>query len=186
MTEKILHRTQPAFIYGAMASVIVLVVLGSYLYLFRDAMAEYALLQETRTMLQETVASGAQLTSAISHSQQQIETLRQRLEGESPRLPVNQMIAHTIDRLDRIAAQHEIQLISVSPDKPKAVTSFEELPFSVEVIGKYQHLASWLGTVEKNLAPMVVKHFEIIPLTGEELLTLRMEMVSYRLPENVL
>lgn len=167
-----------------MASAIVLFVLGSYLYLFKDSLAEYALMKETRTMLQEAVDSDAQLAVAITDRQHQVEALAKRLQGESSPLPVNQLVAQTIDRLDRIAAHHDIQLVSVTSDEPKLVASFEGLPFSIEVVGKYQRLAGWLREVEINLSPMVVKQFEIIPLPGEEPLTMRVEIVSYRLPMN--
>jgi Tfp pilus assembly protein PilO len=181
--EKILNRTQPGFIYGGMIAAIVLVVLGAYLYLFKDAWAEYRLLQTTRTTLNETVASGTELSSAILRSQQQVDALVKRLQGESPRLPVNQMIARTLDRLDRIAAQHDIQLISVNPETSKSIASFAELPFSIEVKGNYQRLTNWLGATEKELDPMMVKELEIIPVTGKDELTMRLELVSYRLPE---
>jgi hypothetical protein len=39
-----------------------------------------------------------------------------------------------------------------------------------------------LRGVEQELGPMVVKHFEITPQTGLDLLTMRLEMVSYRIP----
>jgi len=181
--NKILNRTQPEFIYGAMAAALVFVVLGSYLYLFKDSWAEYALMKETRTTLQEMVNSGTQLSSAILQSRQQVDALIKELNGKSPQLPVNQLVAHTIDRLDRISAHHDIQLISVIPDTPKSVATFEELPFSIEVTGTYQGLASWLLETEKNLGFLMVKHFEILPITGGELLAMRLEMVSYRLPE---
>jgi Tfp pilus assembly protein PilO len=182
MIEKILNRTQPPYIYGALAAAIVLFVLGAYLYLFKDAWAEYALMKTTHATLAETVASGTQLSSTILRNRQQVDALVGRLQGESQQLPINQMIARTIDRLDRISAQHKIQLISVIPDAPKSIASFEELPFAIEVVGNYQQLANWVGEIENNLGPMVIKHFEIIPMTGEEQLTMRLEMVSYRLP----
>jgi len=107
--NKILNRTKPEFIYGAMVSVLIFFVLGSYLYLFKDAWAEYVLIKETRTTLQETVDNGSQVTSAILQSQQQLVALIKELNGENPELPVNQMIALTIDRLDRISAHHDMQ-----------------------------------------------------------------------------
>ena len=181
--NRVLNRTQPEFIYGAMAAALVFFILGSYLYLFKDSWAEYTLMKETRTTLQETVASGTQLSSAILQSQQQVEALVKELQGESPQMPVNQMATVTIDRLDRISAQHDIKLISIIPDTPKSIDRFEEVLFTIEVTGPYQRLASWLQEVEKDLGPMVVKKFEIIPKTGEEQLTMRLELVSYRLPE---
>jgi len=183
MIRKILNRTQPEFIYGAMLCALVFFVLGSYLYLFKDAWAEYALIKETRITLQETVDSGSQLSGAIFEGQRQVDALIKELHGESPGLPVNQMIAITIDRLDRISAHHDIQLVSVIPDTLKSIAAFEELPFSIEVIGTYQQLDGWLQEIETNLSPMVVKLYEIIPISGEELLTMHLEMVSYRLPE---
>jgi type IV pilus assembly protein PilO len=184
--KKILTQTQPVFIYGAMVSALIFFVLGSYLYLFKDAWDEYALMKETRTTLQETVDSGSQLSSAILQSRQRVDALVKELHGENPELPVNQTIALTIDRLDRISAQHDIQLISVIPDTLKRLDKFEELPFSIEVIGSYQQLADWLQEIETKLSPMVVKHFEIMPTTGKEQLTMRLEMISYRVPEQVI
>ncbi len=180
--EKILNRTQPGFIYGAMAAILVLSVLFAYLYLFKKPLAEYGQMKERRILLQETVDSGAQLANDISDCRQQIDALTKRLQGDSPLLPVNQMIAHTIDRLDSISSRHDIQLISVTPDKIQSVNIFEETPFSIEVRGNYQGLVDWLRGVEQELAPMVVKHFEITPQTGLDLLTMRLEMASYRIP----
>jgi len=180
--DKILNRTQPGFVYGAMAAALVLFVLFASLYLFKKPLAEYGQMKERRMLLQATVDSGAQLSNDISDCRQQVDALTKRLQGESPLLPVNQMVAHTIDRLDSISSHHDIQLISVTPDKPQALSIFEEIPFSIEVRGNYQGLVDWLRGVEQELGPMVVKHFEITPQTGLDLLTMRLEMVSYRIP----
>jgi type IV pilus assembly protein PilO len=180
--DKIINRTQPRFIYGAMAAMLVLVVLLSYLYLLKKPLAEYGQMKERRILLQATVASGAQLANDISDSRRQVDALTQRLTGKSLLLPINQMIAHTIDRLDSISSRHAIQLISVTPDKAQTTNIFEEIPFTIEVRGNYQGLVDWLRRVEQDLAPMVVNHFEISSQTGPDLLTMRLKMVSYRMP----
>jgi Tfp pilus assembly protein PilO len=82
--------------------------------------------------------------------------------------------------LDSISSHHDIQLISVTPEKPQSVNIFEEIPFSIEVRGDYKGLADWLRSVEQELGHMVVRHFEITTQTGWDLLTMRLEMVSYR------
>jgi Tfp pilus assembly protein PilO len=180
--DKILNRTQPVFVYGAMAAALVLFVLFAYLYLFKKPLVEYGQLKESRILLQATVDSGTQLSKDISDCRQQVDDLTKRLRGESPLLPVNQMVAHTIDRLDSISSHHDVYLISVTPDKPKIVSVFEEIPFLIEVRGNYQDLVEWLHGVEQELGPMVVKHFEIAPQNGLDLLAMRLEMVSYQIP----
>ena len=182
MLDKIINRTQPGFIYGALAAMLVLVVLFAYLYLLKKPLAEYGQMKERRILLQATVDSGAQLANDISDRRRQVDALTQRFHGQSPLLPVNQMIAHTIDRLDSISSRHAIQLISVTPDKAQPTNIFEEIPFTIEVRGNYQGLVDWLRRVEQDLTPMVVNHFEITPQTGLDLLTMRLKMVSYRMP----
>jgi len=178
--DKILNQTQPRFVYGTMAAVLVLFVLFASLYLFKKTITEYGQMKERRILLQAIVDSGAQLSNDISDYRQQVDALTKRLQGESPLLPVNQMIAQTIDRLDSISSRHDIQLISVTPEKPQSVNIFEEIPFSIAVKGDYRGLVDWLRSVEQELGHMVVKHFEITTQTGWGLLTMRLEMVSYR------
>jgi Tfp pilus assembly protein PilO len=165
-----------------MTAALVLFVLFASLYLFKKTIAEYGQMKERRILLQATVDSGAQLSNDISDCRQQVDTLTKKLHGENPPLPVNQMVAQTIDRLDSISSDHDIQLISVTPKKPQSVNIFEEIPFSIEVRGGYKGLADWLRSVEQELGHMVVKHFEITTQTGWNLLTMRLEMVSYRTP----
>lgn len=163
-----------------MAAALVLFILFTSQYLFKKTIAEYGQMKERRILLQATVDSGAQLAKDISDCRQQVDTLNKRLQGESPLQPVNQMVAHTIDRLDSISSHHDIQLISVTPEKPQSVNIFEEIPFSIEVRGDYKGLADWLRSVEQELGHIVVRHFEITTQTGWDLLTMRLEMVSYR------
>ena len=58
--------------------------------------------------------------------------------------------------------------------------SFTEMPFDVEVTGRYFDLFAWLQDAERELRPMVVKQFQLIPHPQEKLLQMSLRVVSYQ------
>ncbi len=180
MTPNINLNSMPSrIIYMAMVSVIGLTLLASYLYLFKKPYQEYTQLKENRDLLQKTVDSGTQLSQNILIVKEKVDGIKKELQGDGPVMPLNKMIAHTIDRLDTISSHHTIQLLSVKPTSPKKVFMFKEIPFSIEVSGQYYSIYQWLQEVEEGLGPMVVKKFEIIPQSSESNLLMKLNMVSY-------
>ncbi|WP_291317294.1 type 4a pilus biogenesis protein PilO [Desulfuromonas sp.] len=176
LLEKVPQRT----VYGVLAAIVVLLLLASWLYLFKKPLAEYARVHKVRTLLEAKVESGAELEGELAALAAEVQGLNVRLLGERPPLTVSELVAHTVARLDQIAARHGIRLVSLKPGKNRRVPMLEELPFHIKVEGEYFGLYECLYEVERELGPMVIKNFSVKPLSGKDSLSMELKMVSYR------
>lgn len=170
----------PRILYLAMGMAVLLLLLGSWLYLFQPPLAEYRRLQASRIEMQTKVEEGSLLELPLEQINSQIARLNQRLRSDKPLLPVTQLVAQTVDKLDRLSKGHEVRLLSVIPGKTREVSLFEELPFAIKVQGDYFKLYEWLCLAEHELGPMVVKAFELRPLPNEVQIEMNLSLVSYR------
>lgn len=166
-------------IYFMVLAIFFLTMLASYLYLFKKPLATYTSLKQSRAFLESKVASGGNVVDEINGLQEVVDILLKSLHGESPVLPAQKLIARNIDRLDRLSNRHAVRLESVKPDSSQAVEMFEEIPLTIRVSGSYFDLYKWLHEVEKELGPMVVKQFDLLPVMGTKELTMNLQMVSY-------
>ncbi len=176
----LLKTVEPRVVYLAMASAVVLTLMASYLYLFKKPQLEYSRLKQARVLLEAKVDAGGYLTGQIETLRGNVAQLTRRLQGESPLLPVSEMVAHAVDRLDQISQSHDIRFVGIKPGQPKTIPMFEEIPFAMEVSGSYFSLYQWLHDVEQALGPMVVKRVELRPQSSPRDLQMKLEMVSYR------
>jgi len=120
--------------------------------------------------------------AALAAAEARVSRLEQRLYGAGPEVPVSQMASHVIGRLDGLAREFQVRLAGVKPGTQAEVLGFAEVPFDVHVEGDYLRLMGWLGRVEGELHPMVVKRFRIEPLADAGLLRMELRVVSYRAP----
>ena len=90
------------------------------------------------------------------------------------------MESYIVDRLDSISAVHDVELVGVTPGAAEEVLMFDEVPYDVEVEGDYFALFRWLREVERELRPMVVKEFNIRPLSKSEAVTMKLRLAAYR------
>ena len=160
-------------------AVFALTLLASYLYLFKKPLKTYATLKQSRVFLESKVATGGNLAAEIKALEETVGKLTKSLHGEGSAIPAQKLIAHNIERLDGLSNRHAIRLESVKPDSSRTVEMFEELPLSIRVSGSYFNLYQWLHEVEKELGPMVVKQFDLLPALGDQGLTMNLQMVSY-------
>jgi len=177
----LLNKMSPLSIYGTMVAVVIMTCLASYLYGFKKPLQDYKLLKANSQILEAKVESGAGTSQEIRRIQSEIDSLKERLQGQTPSLSNSQMVAHVISSLDNISSMHTVQLLGVRPATPGTVKYFEELPFSIEISGSYFSLFDWLQEVERELGPMVVKKINIAPISGTQEQMMRLNMVSYRL-----
>jgi type IV pilus assembly protein PilO len=175
-----LKQLQPRVLFLILFAAIALTATAAYLYVLKKPLAEYRRLRQTRTLLEVEVANGAQNSLEVARLTAEVEALERRLRSGGEAVPVNQMVAHIIDQLDRISGHHTVQLVGVRPGESKEVFMFEEVPFDVEITGGYFSLYDWLREVELELGPMVVKQFDIAPEQKTENTRMRLTMVSYR------
>ena len=177
----LLNKMSPQSIYGTMVAIVVMTCLAAYLYGFKKPLQDYKLLKANSQILEAKVESGGGISLKLEGIQSEIDSLKERLQGQTPLLSNSQMVAHVINRLDIISSKHAVQLLGVRPATPGTVKYFEELPFSIEISGNYFSLFDWLQEVEMELGPMVVKKINIAPISGTQEQMMRLNMVSYRL-----
>ena len=59
-------------------------------------------------------------------------------------------------------------------------TYVEEIPFDVEVSGRYFDLYQWLLDAEQQLRPMVVKRFHLLSPARGTIIRMQLRIVAYR------
>ena len=180
MLDRLLQELDQRMVLALLVAIPCLTITASYLYLFKKPIARYAQSAETLQRLEQEAENDQPLSGDILQLQRDIERLNHRLSGNNPALATNEMVAYVIGRLDLIASDHAVQLVSVTPGKPTAVFMFEEIPFNIEVTGSYFSIFSRLHDIKVALGPMVVKQFELQRGADNER-RMRLVMVSYRL-----
>ena len=174
-------QVKPNMLVLFMASLILLTVVAAYLYLLQKPLLERKRAQQTLELLTEEITQGKPLGSKIDEFQNKMATLNLQLRGSGPELPDNQMMTFVVGQLDIIAGQHDLKLVSIRPGATKKVFMFEEFPFNIELAGSYTKFFDWLFQIENELGPIVIKQFEIIPVTNSSNKHFKLTIVSYRL-----
>ena len=157
-------------------------LLAAYLYLFKMPIGE---LDEVRTLVERSrIDRNRQQTtdvqSILRQTQDEVAGLREQLYGPGENVAAKEMVPFIIRRLDQLSGQSNIRLMSVTPGQTSRVLMFDELAFEVSVSGNYLNLVNWLGTVEQELHPMVVKQFEMKSGQAGDKLLAQLKIVSYR------
>jgi len=176
--ENPLKDVPPSQLTVLLVAAFAFTLLASYLYLFKGPWQTYTGLKQSRVFMEGKVGGG-NLEGEIRGLQQEVEGLSRQLYGEGAAVPSQKLIATNIDRLDRISARHEVRLESVQPAEPQTVRLFTEVPLAIRVSGAYLNLYAWLHEVERELGPMVVKQFDLLPKVGGKELIMNLKMVSY-------
>jgi len=170
----------PRIMYLVLVSIVLLTGLASYLYLYKKPLAEYDRLKHNHILLQGKTGNKSQVQADLDRLTKEIQGIRQELQGDTPALSVNALVAYAIEKIDVISDRHQVQFVSVKPGTGNRVFQFEEIPFVVEVAGDYFSLYGWLYDLEKELGPMVVKEYELKPDNRTKKLTMKLEIASYR------
>lgn len=175
-----LKDMEPRALVLAMIGILGLTLVASYLYLYKKPLAELSTQRSLRVLLQAKVEGGAHFPMKMERLKTEVDSLQKQLSGKAPMLPVSQMMAHIIQRLDEICGNHKIKLLGVKPGRPNKIPRFEEIPFSVEVCGGYFALYEWLHETEQEMGPMAVKNFHIKPKTNSKEVTMTIDLVYFR------
>ena len=123
------------------------------------------------------------------HLQQQhalIQDLRFRLHGDMANLPVRQVEAYIIGRLQRVSWNNNVELVSVEPATGERVQIFQEILFNVELVGEYDDLYHWLWEARNDLGYVVVKQYGLKRQNDDDeepLLVAELSLASYRAVE---
>ena len=176
------QRIQPRILALLLVSIITLTSAGAYLYLFKRDLKELNEMRQLHNRSLRVVSRHEQ-----DASRYQVETLRKQitamtfeLYGKHARQHPGQMVSAIIGELDVVAASNRVKLVSVKPGVPGKVMIFEEIPFDVEVSGRYFDLYQWLLDAERQLRPMVVKRFHLLPPARGDIIRMQLRIVAYR------
>lgn len=159
-----------------------ILVAAGYTLLIKPPVGELQRLRSMRALLEASL--GAEQESPAERARQlqaEVERLRRTLEGEAPQRSVQEMAALVLQQLDEVSARHQVRLLKVRPGRTQRSGEIMEIPFDVEVQGRFPDAYAWLRSVEQALGSMVVKRFEIRPIDADGLIQLSIELVSYRL-----
>lgn len=167
-----------------MATILVCLLLLGWKYFLEGSYGRYKELAGVRDRIEELVANGETVSEKIHQYRREITVLNQKLRGEQPLLSSEEITAHVIGHLDRISREHNVTLAGVTPGNINKVLMFEEVPFDIEVAGKYADLYSWLYEVTAQLGPMVISQFRISYNPGAPLLNMDVKLASYKSLEN--
>jgi Tfp pilus assembly protein PilO len=171
------------------APLLLVVALGYRLLLAPD-LRSYRSLRASRLVLEEAMENGSEISAELAELRQVVEGLRTRVFGKDMDMPMRELEAHIIGRLQVISSRHHVQFQSVRPGTRKKRRAFMESPVEVEVTGGYFDVAAWLRALNDELGFTVVRDYELQPVgstaaSGEDpTMRMRLTMVSYRMAES--
>lgn len=178
--DRLLRETSLRTLFVAGAALLVVLGLAGLLYGVKPSWQALDAIRGQRDLTAAGTPAGGELSTSIEALRQQVQARRDDFEGESTTIPRVEIESYIVGSLDRLSAAHDVELRSVQPDEASRLWMFEELPYTVEVRGAYRSLHRWMHQVERELRPMVIKQFTIVPEAGDDDVTVRIRIVAYR------
>ena len=178
---KQLDRRQLSMIGGGMLALLMVALLT---YVVQPRFKEFRAARDSFTLLASTSQSDAGLDAQLTALRDHVEVLERAFHGDMANLPLKQMEAFIIGRLQGISWRNDVQFIGVQPEEGGLSGQFSELLFNVELQGRYFDIFAWLTAVREQLGFVVIKQFEMTPITqtgmDEPELQVSLTMASYR------
>lgn len=134
-------------------------------------------------LLEQAAQDGSELDRHLQEQYTNIDELKYRLHGDMANLPVKQVEAFIIGRLQKISWNNSIELVSVEPATGERVQTFQEILFNVELVGQYEDLYHWLVEARKDLGYVVIKEYGMTRNDNDDenpLLLAELSLASYR------
>jgi Tfp pilus assembly protein PilO len=142
-------------------SAMTVVVAALVMYGFWPKIQELRALIETRNVITQVALNEANSETEIVRLSDELKTLRHRLQGDMANLPLREMEAFIIGRLQSISWRNDIVLVGVEPATGESVEMYREVLFRVELSGDYFDLLDWLADVSAELGFVVIKEFQL-------------------------
>ncbi len=142
--------------------------------------------RKTVDTLAAAAVNGPALEELLRQEDVVIADLARRMHGDTANLPVNQVEAFVIGRLQSVSWGNEVELVGVEPAVGDRVQSFQETLFRIRLIGRYKDLYRWLWDVRNELGFSVIKEFRLVRNEEEDtdpLLAADLSLASYRAVE---
>lgn len=137
-------------------------------------------------VLEEAAQDGGELDRNLQAQHASIEELKYRLHGDMANLPVKQVEAYIIGRLQKVSWNNNVDLVSVEPGTGDRVQIFQEILFNVQLVGQYDDLYRWLLETRSDLGYVVVKEYALTRHDNADdspQLLAKLSLASYRAVE---
>ena len=145
-----------------LAGVGVLVIVISFTVLVLPQIKAYRIAIRNVDVLQNASQDGSELEKQLQDLQTGIENLKYRLHGDMANLPVREVEAYIVGRLQRISWNNDVELVSVEPAAGERVQVFQEILFNVQLVGEFEDLYRWLWEARNELGFVVVKEYGMV------------------------
>ena len=139
--------------------------------------------QKEVELLEQAAKDGGKLDAHLQEQYASIDELKYRLHGDMANLPVKQVEAFIIGRLQKISWNNNIELVSVKPASGDRVQTFQEILFNVRLAGHYEDLYRWLVEARNDLGYVVIKEYGMTRNDNDDenpLLLAELSLASYR------
>lgn len=140
----------------------------------------------TVELLEENSQNLGELERHLQERQAAIENLRFRLHGDMAELPIKQVEAYIIGRLQKISWRNNVEFVSVEPAMGERVQIFQESTFNVRLVGEYGDLYRWLWEAKNELGFVVIKEYGLTRqdnVDDNPRLLANLSLASYRAEE---
>lgn len=178
-----LAKFRISFLVVVLAAVIGLLSLLSWKTVFKAPISQYMQLKEEHALFELTQYDPSAMNNEIRLLSNSINQLQKEMFGETHNIPPRQMTAHIIAQLDQLSSRHNVKLKGIKPLERSKILMFEQLPFDIEVTGRYLDLYHWLNDIDEKLGPLAVTQFTINTASKGRDLNLRLKLASYKVVE---
>lgn len=161
MIRENLMEIEPKALTLILLLISLLIVVVMTLYMVKPQYHSFSEKSHSLEMLNSQIDDQAQLQQAIDNEHKHIKELQLQLHGEAGDMPVNEIEAYLVGRLQGLAWDAGIELAGVRPGQAKRIMEFEEISFKVDVTGEYRKLYRWLNMIGDTLGFMLVSNYEI-------------------------
>lgn len=154
-----------------------------FTFLLLPKIKSYIAVTKTESILRMVVDNGDLLDNQIAALSSDIDSLQRRLHGDMASLPVKEIEAHVVGKLQQISWQNDIQLVGIEPSAGATIETFHEILFRVTLAGEYLNMYQWLREVSTELGFVLVKQYEMQPLDNRAQnprLSVQLTMATYR------
>ncbi len=154
-----------------------------FTYLVLPKIKIYLAVAKTESILNNVVDNGGQLNDQIQGLSRDIDLLQRQLHGDMASLPVKEIEAYVVGKLQQISWQNDIQLVGIEPSAGATIETFHEILFRVTLAGDHLNTYRWLREVSSELGFVLVKNFAMQPMEDRAQnprLSVQLTMATYR------
>lgn len=152
-------------------------------FVLKPAWESYYEVSHSRDLLVGVIGGNARLDDTIVELQQETRRLRARIYGDVERLPVSEMEAYIMGKLQQVSWNHQIELSGVTPREGDEIDIFQGFVFEIQMVARFFDLVNWLGEIQHDLGFAVLENFTLTADTHDEpdpKLNVRVTITSYR------